>query len=174
MPVILKETDVTRAVVLKYKGVFDFDGMMDYAFKWFKDRGFEFNEKKHKHKMSCPRGFEIEWDVEAWRKIDDFYKYKLFISLHAWDAYQVDAIKDGKKVKMWYMRLELATGFQVECDYQGRWSKTPFMNKLLNFYTQYIIKKDIVVKHGDALYYKALELHTGLKKFIGMTASHYR
>jgi hypothetical protein len=124
--------------------------------------------------MSCPKGFEIEWDVDAWRKVDDFYKYWLYISLHSWDAYQVDAIKDGKKVKLWYMRMTFSTGFKVECDYQNKWSTSPFMEKLLKFYCEYIIKKQTIIKHGDGLYYKALELHTGIKKYIGMTASHYR
>lgn len=173
MTYVLKETGAMPAAKFKYKGVFDFDGMMNYMFKWLQDRGFEVNEKKHKHKMSCPKGFEIEWDIDAWRKIDDFYKYWIQVSIHTWDSYQVDAIKDGKKVKLWYMRIEFATGFKVECDYQNKWN-TQFMQKLLKFYCEYVIKKQTIVKHGDALYYKMLELHTHLKKFAGMTATHYR
>lgn len=163
-----------EAATLKYKGVFDFDGLTTYIINWLKARGHEINEGKHKHKMSCPFGFEIEWNVMSWRKIDDYFKYNIDVRIHLWDAHQVDAVKDGKKVKLWNARIEIKTIFSVECDYQGRWEKNQFLERLRNFYDQYIIKKEIIVKHVDPLYYKCLELHTGMKKFIGMETTHYK
>lgn len=158
---------------LRYKGVFDFDGMTTYLINWFKKRDFQINEKKHKHKMSCPHGFEVEWNIEAFKKIDDYYKHYTITKMHLWDAYQVDAVKDGKKIKLWSARIEIKTQFKVECDYQGRWEKKPWLKKLRNFYDQYIIKKEIIAKHADPLYFKLLELHTELKKFIGMESTTY-
>jgi hypothetical protein len=162
------------AAVLRYKGVFDFDGLTTYIINWLKARGNDLVESKHKHKMSCPFGFEIEWDVKSWRKLDDYFKHNINVSMHLWDAHQVDAVKDGKKVKLWNARIQVTTSFSVECDYQGRWEKSQFLEKLRNFYDQYVIKKEIIAKQADPLYYKCLELHTGMKKFIGMETTHYR
>ena len=162
------------SAVLKYKGVFDFDGLTTFVINWLKKRRYNIDEVKHKNKMSCPHGFEIEWNIKAWRKIDDYYKHHILVKYHLWDAHMVDAVKDGKKVKLWSARMEIKTVFDVECDYNNRWETSQFMEKLRNFYNEYIIKKEIIINHMDPLYYKTLELHTEMKKFLGMETKHYR
>lgn len=156
---------------LKFKGVFDYDALGTYIIKWLLDRHYHVNEKTHKHKMSCPHGFEIERAIEAYRDISEFYRYKVKVEMFLWDAFQVDAVKGGKKVKLWNARMEIKLIFKVECDYANKWSTGPFMQKLLKFFCEYIIKKEIIIKHADPLYYKLLGFHSDLKKFLGMEAT---
>jgi len=154
---------------LRYKGVMDYDAMSTYVIKWLKDRHFEINEGVHKHKHSCPHGFEIERHIEGWRKIDDYFLYTVEVVFFLWDAFEVDAVKDGKKKKHWDARMTVEIHFDVVCDYQDRWAVNPIIEKLRDkFYNQYIIKKEIIVKHADPLYYKLLSLHTQLKKMLEM------
>lgn len=169
MPDIILEANAHPAFRLKYKGVFDYDKLATMIIEWMRDRRFEINEKVHKHKMSCPHGFDIEWEIYGERKIDDYFMHKVEAKLHLWDAFQVDAVKNGEKVKLWNARLEIRLGFDVVCDYSDRWAKTQFMEKLRNkFYDQYIIKREIIIKNANPLYFKLLSLHTKLKNFLEM------
>lgn len=169
MPHTIKEAKGKPAFTLKYKGVFDYNGLTTMLTRWLQDRQFEINEKGHKHKYSCPHGFEIERTIEGWRKIDDYYMYQITVDMHLWDAFEVDAVKNGKKVKFWNARIDLKLSFEVICDYADRWAKGPFMEKLRdNVYDEYIIKKEIIINHADPLYYKLLSLHTKVKDFLEM------
>ena len=60
MPDVIGEAQAHPAFRLKYKGVMDYDAMSTFVIKWLKDRHFEINEGVHKHKHSCPHGFEIQ------------------------------------------------------------------------------------------------------------------
>jgi len=171
---IINEADAPVCLRLKYKGIFDFDRLQTFLVKWMQDRKFEVNEKKHKHKYSCPHGFEIELVIEGERKIDDYFMYKVPIGLHLWDAFEVDAVKDGKPVKLWNARIEITLGFQVIGDYQGRWETNPYLEKLRDkVFHQYVRKKEIIVKHADPLYYKLLSLHTKIKELLEMETATY-
>jgi hypothetical protein len=162
------------ALTLKFKGVFDYQGLCIFIVNWLKDRNYEVIEQTHKHKMSCPHGFEIERVFNGERKVDDYYMYKYDVKLYLLDAHEVDAVKNGKPVRLWNARMEVKLGFDVVCDYANRWEKTPFTRKLHNFYCEYIIKKEIIIKHADSQYYKLLSLHTKIKEFLGMeTATQF-
>lgn len=164
-----------QVAMLKFKGVFDYDGLTTYIIKWLHDRHYHVNEKTHKHKMSCPHGFEIERAIVAYRDISEFYRYHVKVGMFLWDAFQVDAVKGGKKLKLWNARMTIKISFKVECDYTNKWSTGPFMHNLLKFFCEYIIKKEIIIKHADSLYYKLLGFHTNLKQFLGMeTAVHFK
>ena len=57
----------------------------------------------------------------------------MIIKMHLWDAHEVDAVKDGKKIKLWNARIEVITDFNVECDYQDRCARSAWMKKLKEF-----------------------------------------
>lgn len=163
------EAKATPAFRLKYKGIVDYDKISTFIIKWLQDRHYKINESKHKHKMSCPHGFEIERGIAAWKKIDGYYQHNIDVKILLWDAFEVDAVKHGKKVKLWNARIEVQLGFKIVCDYAGKWDKSPFIEKLhKKVYVQYVIKKEIIIKHADPLYYKLLSLHTKLKKILEM------
>jgi hypothetical protein len=154
------------ATMLKFKGVFDYNKLSTMIINWLRNQNFRFTEGVHNHKMSCPHGFEIEREIYAEKKIDDYYQHNITILIHMWDAFEVDAVKDGKKVKLWNARIEIRMGYAVVLDYADKWGKTAFLEKLRRFYDEYIIKREIIIKQGDPLYYKVLGFHTTLKKFF--------
>ena len=168
MPDVIDEAKGHPALTLKYKGIIDYNKPSTFVIRWLLDRNFEINEKMHKHKMSCPHGFEIERDIYAERKIDDYFRHDLLVRFHMWDAFEVDAVKHGKKVKLWNTRIELQFHFDIVCDYADRWGAHPLLEKLRNFYDQYIIKKEIIINHADPTYYKLLSLQSRVKEILEM------
>ncbi|MFC1722983.1 hypothetical protein ACFL0V_02490 [Nanoarchaeota archaeon] len=163
---LLPTHNVPVGITLRYKGVFDYNMLGKIIIKWFKDHKMRLLEGKHKHKMSCPHGFEIERTFIGERKIDDFIKYHANVNLHFWDAHEVDAVKDGKQVKLWKGRIEIKTGLKIEIDYQNKWNP-PYKSKLLAFLGNYVLKKELIVKHGDPHYFDLLRLHTKMKEHLG-------
>jgi hypothetical protein len=175
MPDIIKEAQGHPALTLRYKGIVDYNGLSTYVIKWLLDRNYKINEKVHKQKMSCPHGFDIDRQIEAYRNITEYYRYKIGVFFRLLDAFEVDAVKNGKKVKLWNARIEVQLHFDIVCDYADKWGKNPFYEKLRNFFDQYIIKKEIIIKHADPVYYRLLGLHADLKKFLEMeTATKFQ
>jgi len=174
MPDIIAEANAHPAFRLKYKGIFDYNNLTTFLINWLKERNFEVTEKVHKHKMSCPHGFEIEREIVGEKKITEYFQHVIEFKMHLWDASEVEAIKNGKKVMLWNARIEVQMGFDIVCDYADKWGKTPFLEKLLKFYNRYIIKREIIIKHADSVYYKLLGLNTKVKKMFEMeTATEF-
>ena len=166
---VLGEAEGTTAI-LRYKGVFDYYKFINFVLTWLRKRGYNVLEKTYKHKMSCPHGFELEWDIQSSRKVTPYIMYHIDMAVFLWDAFEVDAIKNGKKVKLWNARMEVRTSFKVELDYLGKWETSGFREKLRNFFDEYVIKKEIVGKYVDQLYYTCVGFHTEQKKFLDMEA----
>ena len=152
---------------IRFKGVFDYDGLMQMVYDWMNNRRFKIIEKVYKHKGGSS-GWELERELEGSRKVTDYIKYVITVAVHAWDAKEVEVIKDGKKMKMHKGRLEVKMSIGIELDYAARWESSEAMEKVRNFFHNVIIKKEIAFKHADPLYYSMLALHTDIKKFLGM------
>jgi hypothetical protein len=152
---------------IRFKGVFDYYGLMEMIFAWMQNRGYIIYERVFKHKMGGG-GWEYERELEGQRKVTDYIKYVITVGLHVWDAKEVEVVKDGKKIKMVKGRLEVKMSMGIELDYAGRWDSSESMEKIRNFFHNYVIKKDIAFRHLDPLYYSLLSLHTEVKRYLGM------
>lgn len=152
---------------IRFKGVFDYDGLMQLVYDWMDRRKFKIIEKIYKHKGGAA-GWEFERELEGTRKVTDYIKYVITVAIHTWDTKEVEVIKDGKKMKLNKGRLEIKMNIGIELDYAGRWESSEAMEKVRNFFHSYIIKKEIAFKHADPLYYGMLALHTSIKKFLAM------
>ncbi len=164
-----KPNEAGGGATLRFNGVFDYDELCRMILRWLHDRHYEVTEGTHKHKMSCPHGFEIERKIAGYVKVNEFIKYEVTFALHLWDAHKVDVVKDGKKIKSWKARIEITSSMAVIVDYQNRWD-TPFKLKLLRFFSEYIIKKDLLINHIDPLWYKVYGFHQNIQKFLGMSS----
>jgi hypothetical protein len=164
------KSDPWPVATLRFKGVFDYDGLCRFVTDWFVDRKWEVNEKADKHKLSCPKGFEIERELEADIKVNTFYKYKAQVRYNLFDAHQVEVVKDGKKQKLWEARMQVVIMASIEMDYESRWESSPFWIKLRRIYINYVIKKDMLYRHMDPFHFKLYGLFQEMKKFIGMEA----
>ena len=79
--------------MLRYKGVFDFDGLYKMMHAWLISKRYEFHETKYKDKVSTPFGNEIEVEWTGEKKINEFVKQKIVIEFHLWDFAEVEVIK---------------------------------------------------------------------------------
>jgi hypothetical protein len=165
---VLDNTDVSFLLV-KFKGVFDYEGLYKMMHAWLISKRFLFHEPKYKDKVSTPFGNEIEinWDCE--KKVTEFIREWIHIEFHMWDFSEVEVIKDGKKTKAAKTRMEIKFSCQVELDYSKKFTEEEgpsFAKKLGQFYVQHVIYWDWRIKYANVLEYSLYDLQTKVKKFL--------
>jgi len=157
-------------VLVKYKGVFDYEGLYKMMHAWIISKRFLFHENKYKDKVATPFGNEVEitWDAE--KKVTEFIREWIKVEFHMWDFSEVEVIKDGKKTKAAKTRMVITFKAYIEFDYSGRFREdgTKFSEKLGVFYVENILYWDWKIKYANVLEYSVYDLQTKVKKFLNM------
>ncbi|MFA5797344.1 MAG: hypothetical protein WC916_04890 [Candidatus Woesearchaeota archaeon] len=153
-------------LLIRYKGVFDFEGLYRMMHAWLINKRFLFHENQYKDKVYTPFGNEIEVKWVAEKKVTEFIKQYVTVHFHLWDFAEVEMIKDGKKVKMTQSRMEIRLDAQLELDYTKKFAGSEFSKKLGAFYTEKIIYWDWRIKYADPLAYSLYDLHAKIKKYL--------
>ncbi len=156
--------------IIRYTGIFDFNGLYQAMVKWLKSRRYWFHEDVYKHKPGGPFGKELEISWRAEKKVTDFHKTTMKVSFHIWDLKDVEVIKDGKKKKLQKARIEIKLNAEITLEYQNRWQKSKFYKALYKFYTNYVIKKEWTSFWGDTVYYRLIKFHAFIKNYLDMEA----
>jgi hypothetical protein len=162
-----------RKLIIRYKGIFDMEGLYRLIVQWLKSRRYWVQESTYKHKVPSPLGAEEEIGFKGNRKVDDYYMYDVIINFHLWNMQEVDVIRDGKKVKLTRARMEVVLTGTMTLDYQGRFEKSPFYKKLRDFYHKYIIKDQLEFLYYDTFYYRLIKLQALVKDYLDMQAKSH-
>jgi len=156
--------------VIKYKGIFDYAGLYTMMRGWFKDREYDFWERRYKHKVK-EGGTEIEINWEAWRDINELMRNWIYVYFHIWDYQEVEVIKDGQKKKMAKARMLIRFSWTIEIDYEDRWQDSKLKRAMLKFMINFPLRKELSEPYGDKLWYECNRLQQEAKKFLGMAHS---
>lgn len=152
---------------LRYKGVFDFKGVYELVYRWYRNRQFRFHERRYKDKTYTPLGNEIEANVWGEKEVTEFYKYHVTVDYHLWEAKEIPVIIKGKKVKRMRARIDIRLDGKVVCDWQNRYDRSnPFQNVILNFLIKTVLKYELEVKHVDPLDKDLHNLEEQIKKHL--------
>lgn len=154
-----------KTMVLKYKGIFDLDGVYNYIYKFLKDRLYDVQEKRYKNKPDSPWGFEHEIDIVAFRKVDEYYMYHFKCTIHARDC--TDVIHNGEKLTNGRVSIEMDGS--VERDWQKRFSGNRFMEFLGVLYNR-MTQMHFELARWDVQHYELHGLQEELKKLLNMHA----
>lgn len=157
-------------LILRYKGVYDFEGLYKLLISWFNDMDYRYIEAVYKDKSDTPFGNEVEWKMVPDKEVTDFVKYKLGIYVHLWDVKEFEAERHGKKVKLCDGRvkvvIERAT---VEFDYQNYFNSKR-LEGLRNFMISKMFKKHYELNYIDPLEKEMLDLQAKIKAHLGMVS----
>jgi len=161
----------TPPLIIRYKGVFDYEGMYKMMHAWLINKRYLFHENKYKDKVATPFGNEIEIAWTAEKKVTEFIKEIIKIEFHLWDHSEVEVIKDGRKVKMSKTRMEIKFFADMELDYMKKFngeSASPFVKELGKFYVEHVIYWDWRIRYANSLEYAVYDLHAKVKKYLNM------
>ncbi len=163
----------TKKLIVRYKGIFDMEGLYRVIVQWLKSKRYWFHESTYKHKVPTPHGAEEEIKFAAERKVDEYHLYNINMYFHLWHITEVEVIKDGKKKKLTKGQIEIQIKGELVLDYQGRFDKSPFFQALRGFYHKYLIKDKLENVWYDTLYYRTLKLQALIKDYLDIEAKSH-
>ena len=79
----------TRKFILRYRGLFDFDGLYNMMAEYMKANRYWFHEYKYKHKVPSPLGAEQEIFWRGEKKVTDYIQYQIYLDFHLWEMTEV-------------------------------------------------------------------------------------
>ena len=151
--------------LIKHKGYVQFPKLLKTISGWFSREGYKSHETKHKYKGGGEAEYEVDFKGE--KKINEYVRYKIDVSIRAWEVKQVELTQEGQKIKTQYGRIHVAVSPSYDLDWQGRFGGNKFLQELQNFFHKYIIYRDINDKWVDDLLFKSIHLARNIKEEFG-------
>ncbi len=157
----------TRTLILRYEGLFDFQGLYDLIVGFFVRRNYDYVEKKWKEKDASPVGREITVDMTPFRKVNEYIKYEYTIQWKSIDKHEVEVVREGKPVRLTHARMYVSVNAQAEVDWQGFGKTKPGLS---NFVNKRVIDKELK-QYRRNLQREMQSLLDEIKEFLHMEAT---
>jgi hypothetical protein len=158
---------------LKYKGIFDYPGLLKTAWTWGTRQGYEMHEVKYKHKVPDIRGAEQENIFRGWRKVNAYLKVWIRFDTRAEYLKDVDVIVDGNKKRLTQGKIKIKFSGYLELDYNNKFESSAFLEGLRSFYHKFVIRTTIQNVYEDMLYYRLYKLNHKIKEHLQVEGDHY-
>ncbi len=156
-------TVLASSLKVRYKGVFDFAGLMRMINKWILERHFAYHETRYKDKIDTALGNELEVDVYGEKKVTEYYQYFIDVNYHLWETKDVQVVENGKQVKRSQGRIDVQINGRVVTDWQKKYKDHPLMQKFLD---NFLLKSDREFKHIDPFDRQLHNLNQEIKRFL--------
>ncbi|MEE9525209.1 MAG: hypothetical protein V3V78_01210 [Candidatus Woesearchaeota archaeon] len=154
--------------MIRYKGLFDFDGLYNLIVQWMKSRKYWFHEQKYKHKVPLPTGAEQEITFIGTKNVTEFYSNEMKVDFHLWDMTEVEIEKNGVKKTLTNARMTITLSATLLIDPEKRFEKTAFWQSIRDFFLKYIMRQNVETIWADELRYRVYKLHAVIKEFLDM------
>ncbi|MFH1408720.1 MAG: hypothetical protein ABIH34_02330 [Nanoarchaeota archaeon] len=157
---------IVDGMKLSYKGLFNVTELYKLIDYYFRERAYTKHELKN-YEETFPGGKQIEVVKEPYRKITDYAKYVIRVSLTMQDIKEIAVEKDGAKVKLNQGSVEVHFDGFLEVDYEHRWEKKPFYYFLRAIADQFFFKVH-TERYEQGLVEEVNELHSQIKGFLNL------
>ncbi|MBD3209221.1 hypothetical protein GF367_02270 [Candidatus Woesearchaeota archaeon] len=159
----IEDWDETQVPMIRYKGVFDWEGLYRLCRLWIEDNRYKFQEKRYKHK-----GDELEIDLTGERRIDEMHKQHLYVYFHIWHLRDIEIAEGTKTLKRNTGLVHVEIWGSIEVDYSGRFEGSKFKEKLKKWW-MIIRKKEFLGTYIEPFTKTLFDLHTKIKTFLNMS-----
>jgi hypothetical protein len=149
--------------IIRYRGVFDLDGLYKFMVKWIKDHDFDYYEPRILDKPP----YRIH-KMMGRKKISYYAMFQLLPEIWIWEATPVEVVKEGKIKHLTQGRMKIVINGGYILDYDGDFEKTEGLKKIENFLNNKILYHENLLKYFDYLDYFMYEFMTDIKKFLDM------
>jgi hypothetical protein len=163
------DTTETWPAIVRYDGVFDWDGLYKSIINYLRRQNYWFYEKVYKSKPWSPIGTELVLKWEAHRKLDEYYQYQLIFEWHFMDFHYVDVIREGKKVTLTKAYFWVDIRGSIVTDWQGMESSesagtvTKFLGK---FFRKHVDDREWLYNYLYPLYDEVMDVQKFIQDYI--------
>ncbi|MFH0936420.1 MAG: hypothetical protein V1815_01935 [Candidatus Woesearchaeota archaeon] len=133
---------------IHYNGILNFDKIHSDLRKWFSSHKYFFKEKNMTTKETGYGKEEVEFEWEAFRKVDDYVKFYIEVHFKVHRLVNVLVEENGKKIKK--QRGEFFIRFKAyfKKNYNATFSKQPISEFARQLYEKYLIKRRLLNYEG--------------------------
>lgn len=149
-----------------HSGIFDFKDVYKLLFEWFDYYMYTVIEKKYSEKIKGEgKDVDVEW--LCLRKISDYFRYRIKVTIRIINLTPVEIMKEGEKVKKEKGEIEIKMGSFLERDYEHKWEVNPVAKFLRGVYDKYVIKTRLE-SYEDKLAGEVDEVLAQVKSYLAM------
>jgi hypothetical protein len=163
----------TPTLIIRYKGLFDFNAVYNAIVQWMKQKRYWFHERDYKHKVPSPAGAEQEIRFMGNRKIHEFEMEDIEVYFHIWEMTEVEVVQEGITKKLTNARMEILLKGTVTVDWEKRWEENWLYQLLFDIYRKYIAKEEVETIYYDNMHYRLHKLQALIKETLDMQAKGY-
>ena len=154
--------------LIRYRGIFDFDGLFKFIVQWIKNKDFDFYETRVMDKPP----YKIH-KLMGRKKINFMVMFVIHTELWLWEAKPVQVIKNGKTKTLTEARMKIMISGDIIWDYDGDFEKSEGLKKMENFLNNKILYHENLLKYVDYFDYYLHDYMTEIKNYLEMeTASN--
>ncbi len=125
-----------------HDGIFDFKDLYAFLYEWLKSLSYTVVENKYSEKIKAT-GKDIEVSWTCLRKLNDYFRAVIKVSIRTIKLTEVEVTEDGIKVKKNKGTVEIKFSSLLELDYDNKWEKSPITKFFRGIYDKYMIKKEM-------------------------------
>jgi hypothetical protein len=152
-----------------HSGIFEFKELYRFMYEWFRDYQYLLLEKKYSEKIKADgKDVEIEW--VCFRKISDYFRFKIAITLRIIKLVSVEVQEGGLKVNRDKGEVEIKFASWLEKDWDSKWEQNPISKFLRGVYDRYIIRSR-TEHYEDKLKSELDEAMAQFKSFLSLTGN---
>ncbi|MGB9708137.1 MAG: hypothetical protein ACPLXC_02310 [Candidatus Pacearchaeota archaeon] len=149
-----------------HAGIFSFKDVYNFLYDYFTDQLYTVIEKKYSEKIKAEgKDVDIEW--LCLRKISDYFRFRIKVTIRIVGLTAVEAIREGVKVKRDKGEIEVKFSSYLERDYEHKWESNPLSKFMRGIYDKYIVKTRIEA-YEDALATDVDEVIAQLKSYLAL------
>lgn len=154
--------------IIKHRGFFDHEKLISTLQGWFFENGYD-PAVNLKQKPSALRlGNDFIYKIKGNKKVTDYIKFYVEVSLKEYNVQSVELIQDGKKVKTNEGEILIEISGKQEADWQKRFAgKGAFIKWLGDILEKRILKYRINDYYEDKLLAEVLGLVGLLRDTMG-------
>ena len=166
------DTYETWPAIVRYDGVFDWDGMYKIIIDYLRRNNYWFYETLYKSKPWSPIGTELILKWRGERKLDEYYKYELNFEWHFMDFHKVDVIRDGKKLTLTKAFFWVTIRGKIIQDWQGlentggKWLKG-----IGKFFRRQVVDREYAFDYIYPLYDEVMDVQKLIQDNVHMESS---
>ncbi len=161
----MAESDlVVSDLKITKEGIFNFEDLYKTIKSWLEFHKYDFFEKNYED-ITKTEAKNVKIKFEAVRKIDDYHKFGMELTLKVGDHKIV--LSNDKKKKLVQGSLLVVIGASIISDYEGEWEDKPMKKFFRGIYDKYV-QADKRMMLNNELKEDTSNLYNEIKAFLNL------
>ena len=137
----MSKSHAKTSTSFKYNGRFDYEDFYLTFYNTITSNGYLVIKEAFAQKEKGVEELELDWDFV--REVDDYTRFEVTVKVLIDGLTDVVVKKGDREVATNKGDVLVRISGEVITDWQGRWERSPFLEKLRDFYERYLFKQTL-------------------------------